>query len=91
MLIFIFLGTGKHREKSDLAFGLDSRKVVETLLNLYFNLVDFLLQILKDGLSALHVPYAYGFAIILLTVLVKAATFPLTKKQVLLPNQYCEV
>ena len=32
----------------------------------------------------LHVPYSYGFAIILLTVLVKAATFPLTKKQVLL-------
>lgn len=42
----------------------------------------FYLQVLKDGLSALHVPYAYGFAIILLTVLVKAATFPLTKKQV---------
>lgn len=40
------------------------------------------LQVLKDGLSAVHVPYAYGFAIILLTVLVKAATFPLTKKQV---------
>lgn len=39
-------------------------------------------QVLKDGLSALHVPYAYGFAIILLTVLVKAATFPLTRKQV---------
>ncbi|XP_047323329.1 ALBINO3-like protein 1, chloroplastic [Impatiens glandulifera] len=40
------------------------------------------LKVLKDGLSGLHVPYAYGFAIILLTVLVKAATFPLTKKQV---------
>jgi YidC/Oxa1 family membrane protein insertase len=40
------------------------------------------LKVLKDGLSALHVPYPYGFAIILLTVLVKAATFPLTKKQV---------
>ncbi|KAG6426751.1 hypothetical protein SASPL_110984 [Salvia splendens] len=38
--------------------------------------------VLKDGLSTLHVPYAYGFAIILLTILVKAATFPLTKKQV---------
>ena len=41
-------------------------------------------QVLKDGLSAVHVPYAYGFAIILLTTLVKAATFPLTKKQVCL-------
>ncbi|KAL5684337.1 hypothetical protein ACJX0J_010722, partial [Zea mays] len=38
--------------------------------------------VLKDGLLSLHVPYSYGFAIILLTVLVKAATFPLTKKQV---------
>ncbi|KAJ6431047.1 hypothetical protein OIU84_018531 [Salix udensis] len=40
------------------------------------------LKVLKDGLSSVHVPYAYGFAIILLTVLVKAATFPLSKKQV---------
>ncbi|KAF6172060.1 hypothetical protein GIB67_029478 [Kingdonia uniflora] len=40
------------------------------------------LQVLKDGLSAVHVPYAYGFAIILLTVIVKVATLPLTKQQV---------
>ncbi|XP_010932280.1 ALBINO3-like protein 1, chloroplastic [Elaeis guineensis] len=46
------------------------------------NYLETVLKVLKDGLSALHVPYAYGFAIILLTVLVKAATFPLTKKQV---------
>ncbi|XP_027334819.1 ALBINO3-like protein 1, chloroplastic [Abrus precatorius] len=46
------------------------------------NYMETILKVLKDGLSALHVPYAYGFAIILLTVLVKAATFPLTKKQV---------
>ncbi|CAL5355684.1 unnamed protein product [Camellia sinensis] len=39
-------------------------------------------EVLADGLATLHVPYAYGFAIILLTVLVKAATFPLSKKQV---------
>ena len=39
-------------------------------------------QVLKDGLSTLHVPYPYGFAIIILTVLIKGATFPLTKKQV---------
>ncbi|KAF2301748.1 hypothetical protein GH714_028886 [Hevea brasiliensis] len=44
--------------------------------------MESVLKVLKDGLSVLHVPYAYGFAIILLTVLVKAATFPLTKKQV---------
>ncbi|KAL5210301.1 hypothetical protein ABZP36_005924 [Zizania latifolia] len=46
------------------------------------NSMETVLKVLKDGLSALHVPYPYGFAIILLTVLVKAATFPLTKKQV---------
>jgi len=45
----------------------------------YLSLV---IQVLKDGLSAVHVPYSYGFAIILLTILVKAATLPLTKKQV---------
>uniref|UniRef100_A0A5B6ZEG1 Membrane insertase YidC/Oxa/ALB C-terminal domain-containing protein n=1 Tax=Davidia involucrata TaxID=16924 RepID=A0A5B6ZEG1_DAVIN len=44
--------------------------------------MESVLKVLKDGISSLHVPYAYGFAIILLTVLVKAATFPLTKKQV---------
>ncbi|KAL0421488.1 UNVERIFIED_CONTAM: ALBINO3-like protein 1, chloroplastic [Sesamum latifolium] len=46
------------------------------------NAMEVVLKVLKNGLSTLHVPYAYGFAIILLTVLVKAATFPLTKKQV---------
>ncbi|PIN17770.1 hypothetical protein CDL12_09568 [Handroanthus impetiginosus] len=46
------------------------------------NAMEVVLKVLKDGLSTLHIPYAYGFAIILLTVLVKAATFPLTKKQV---------
>lgn len=39
-------------------------------------------QLLEAGLQTLHVPYAYGFAIILLTLLVKALTFPLTKQQV---------
>lgn len=44
--------------------------------------METVLKVLKDGLSTLHVPYSYGFAIILLTVLIKAATFPLTRKQV---------
>ncbi|XWS53144.1 hypothetical protein CRYUN_Cryun11dG0132600 [Craigia yunnanensis] len=44
--------------------------------------MEFVLKELEDGLSALHVPYAYGFAIILLTIIVKVATFPLTKQQV---------
>ncbi|KAJ4980206.1 hypothetical protein NE237_010986 [Protea cynaroides] len=44
--------------------------------------MESVLKVLKDGLTAVHVPYAYGFAIILLTVLVKVATLPLTKQQV---------
>ncbi|KAK3023280.1 hypothetical protein RJ639_044251 [Escallonia herrerae] len=44
--------------------------------------MEVVLKVLKDGLSAVHVPYSYGFAIILLTVLVKVVTFPLTKQQV---------
>lgn len=46
------------------------------------NTMETVLKILKDGMTTLHVPYPYGFAIILLTVLVKGATFPLSKKQV---------
>ncbi|KAM1167501.1 hypothetical protein ACFX19_030050 [Malus domestica] len=44
--------------------------------------MEFVLKILKGGLDAVHVPYSYGFAIILLTVIVKLATLPLTKQQV---------
>ncbi|XP_041995650.1 inner membrane protein PPF-1, chloroplastic-like [Salvia splendens] len=44
--------------------------------------MEVVLKILKDGLATVHVPYAYGFAIILLTVIVKVATLPLTKQQV---------
>jgi len=36
-----------------------------------------------DGvLAGLHVPFSYGYSIIALTILVKLATFPLSKKQV---------
>eukprot|EP00775_Hariotina_reticulata_P005232 gene5232-5468_t len=38
------------------------------------------LKVLESGLEKAGVPYSYGFAIILLTLLVKAATFPLSKK-----------
>ncbi|CAK9188305.1 unnamed protein product [Ilex paraguariensis] len=44
--------------------------------------MEVVLKVLKDGLAAVHVPYAYGFAIILLTVIVKIVTLPLTKQQV---------
>ena len=47
-------------------------------------------QALDSGLAGLHVPYSYGFAIILLTVLVKALTFPLSKKQVTAARPYPE-
>ncbi|CAL9103767.1 unnamed protein product [Musa acuminata var. zebrina] len=44
--------------------------------------MEVVLKVLKDGLTAIHVPYSYGFAIILLTIIVKVLTLPLTKKQV---------
>lgn len=44
--------------------------------------MEVVLKVLKGGLATLHVPYSYGFAIILLTVLVKVVTYPLTKQQV---------
>jgi hypothetical protein len=57
-----------------------------TLKTLNADAISLTIQVLKDGLSAVHVPYSYGFAIILLTIIVKAATLPLTKKQVNVPN-----
>ena len=41
-----------------------------------------ILKVLDSGLEQLNVPYSYGFAIILLTVMVKVATYPLSKAQV---------
>ena len=46
------------------------------------NVLHMPLQVLDSGLSATGLPYSYGFAIITLTILVKVATFPLSKKQV---------
>lgn len=63
------------------AAGQDSKQSADWLSGIT-NTLESVLKVLKDALSALHVPYSYGFAIILLTVIVKAATFPLTKKQV---------
>ncbi|KAK9827918.1 hypothetical protein WJX74_009095 [Apatococcus lobatus] len=40
------------------------------------------LAFLDTGIEKIGVPYSYGFAIILLTLLVKAATYPLSRKQV---------
>jgi YidC/Oxa1 family membrane protein insertase len=41
---------------------------------------EVVLRVLESGLEAAKVPYAYGFAIILLTLLVKGATYPLSRK-----------
>jgi hypothetical protein len=46
------------------------------------NLLEGLLEGIDSVLAAAHVPYSYGFSIIVLTLLVKAATFPLSKKQI---------
>jgi hypothetical protein len=37
---------------------------------------------LQENLKKLNVPYSYGWSIVALTLVVKLATFPLTKKQV---------
>ena len=44
-------------------------------------LEDFL-KVLESGLETVGVPYAYGWSIVVLTLTVKAVTFPLTKTQV---------
>ncbi len=47
-------------------------------------LADALEQVLyslQGGLDRLGVPFSYGYSIILLTLIVKTATFPLTKQQ----------
>ena len=46
------------------------------------NSLEELLRFLQTGLDALHVPYSYGYSIILLTLIVKTLTYPLTKQQV---------
>jgi hypothetical protein len=44
--------------------------------------LESILRFLQAGLDSAHVPYSYGWSIILLTLLVKVVTFPLTKQQV---------
>lgn len=44
--------------------------------------LELILKSLQTGLDAVHVPYSYGYSIILLTLLVKLVTLPLTKQQV---------
>ena len=44
---------------------------------------------MQVGLDKVHCPYSYGYSIILLTLLVKVVTFPLTKQQVRLYVARC--
>jgi len=46
------------------------------------NGLESVLQLYQDKLDALHIPYSYGWSIVLLTLTVKLLTFPLTKTQV---------
>jgi len=46
------------------------------------NVLEGALESIDGALTAAHVPYSYGFSIIVLTLFVKAATFPLSKKQI---------
>ncbi|MEW5314551.1 MAG: hypothetical protein WDW38_006039 [Sanguina aurantia] len=46
------------------------------------NTLEKTLYFIQAQLELLHVPYSYGFSIILLTLVVKLLTFPLTKTQV---------
>lgn len=46
------------------------------------NGLEAVLKAIQGVLVRANVPYSYGFSIILLTVLVKILTYPLTKKQV---------
>jgi len=50
--------------------------------NFFATTLEACLKVIESGLAAVKVPYPYGFSIILLTCLLKLATFPLSKKQV---------
>ena len=51
-------------------------------LNPIVNTLDQILSNIQTSLDSLHVPYSYGWSIILLTLLTKVFTFPFTKIQV---------
>lgn len=51
-------------------------------LNPIVNVLDQILTTIQSSLDTLHVPYSYGWSIILLTLLTKVFTFPFTKIQV---------
>jgi hypothetical protein len=46
------------------------------------NVLESMLEGIDGVLAGAHVPYSYGFSIIVLTLAVKLVTFPLSKKQI---------
>jgi membrane protein insertase Oxa1/YidC/SpoIIIJ len=48
----------------------------------FVNLIASALVFFDKGLASLGIPYAFGFAIILFTVVVRGATFPLNMQQI---------
>ena len=50
--------------------------------------LNYSLQQIQTGLDTLHVPYSYGWAIIVLTIGTKILTFPFTKVQVCRSHRY---
>ena len=59
----------------------DTSKSSSGFLSPLTDTLEDVLKNIQDQLDRLHVPYSYGYSIIALTILVKAVTFPLTKKQ----------
>lgn len=51
-------------------------------LAIFSDSFESVLKGIDNVLGAAHIPYSYGFSIILLTLLVKVATYPLSAKQV---------
>lgn len=48
----------------------------------WVNFLESVLVTIQGQLDKVHIPYSYGFSIILLTLFVKVLTFPVVKKQV---------
>lgn len=52
----------------------------------WVNFLESVLVTIQDQLDKVHIPYSYGFSIILLTLFVKVLTFPVVKTQVSNPG-----
>jgi hypothetical protein len=71
-----------HQALADLADAASEAAKQSDLLSPLSDTLETVLKQLQDGLQTVNAPYTYGFSIILLTMIVKTFTFPLTKMQV---------